>query len=267
MSGPAELLRFAVEHSGSPSFACQEHGYGCEAYHTTSPLLHHIGFFQSYERYPLTIRSAVAAMPGATVAVAGVESELSAEALLRALPPEPHRVTFFDRCETPLRRTAARAAQLAGHDVATVSGDFLQHELGGRFDVVFADSFIKQFRSADKPRALARLASAARTSGSLIVMREYIGELGSLLRGFWTALPDVLERSGVPADRRLRAALEDLRGYMSGEPATYRDDAALRAALTGAGLRVRSYERSAGKPYAIVVASPSRDLRAQGRAS
>src|ERR1700691_6195132 len=197
MTELADLLRFAVDHhhAGSPTFACDEHGHGCDAYHATSPLLHHIGFFQSYERYPCTIRCVVAAMPGSTVAVAGVESELSAEALLRALPRDERRsVTFFDRCETPLRRVAvASDAAFIRHDILTVPADILGAQFDAGFDVVLADSFVKQFGPVEKPRALERLAGIARSSGSLLVMREYIGELSRLLCDFWACLPGVLE--------------------------------------------------------------------------
>ena len=260
MTALADLLRFAVDHADSPTFACHEHRHGCEDYHATSPLLHRIGFFQSYERYPRTIRRAVATMPGSTVAVAGVESELSAEALLRALPTDEGRsVTFFDRCETPLRRVAlASDPAFIRQDVFTVSADVLGVQFDARFDVVLADSFVKQFRPAEKPRALERLAGMARSSGSLLVMREYIGELARLLCGFWASLPSVLERCGVRADHRLETALARVRGYMGSGPATYRDDEAFQAALAGAGLRVLSYEHRASRPYAIVVASPRR---------
>jgi hypothetical protein len=270
MTELADLLRFAVEHHADPStFACHEHRHGCDAYHATSPLLHHIGFFQSYERYPRTIRSAVAAMPGATVAVAGVESELSAEALLRALPTdERRRVTFFDRCQTPLRRIAlASDAAFAQHDVFTVSADILGAQFDASFDVVLADSFVKQFGAAEKPRALERLAGMARSSGSLLVMREYIGELGRLLCDFWACLPGVLERCGLHTDHRLETALAHVRAYMNSVPATYGDDAAFQAALACAGLRVLSYEHRASSPYAVVVASPRRPRRAARSAS
>jgi hypothetical protein len=264
MTELADLVRFAVEHhADSPTFACQEHCHGCDSYHAMSPLLHRIGFFQSYERYPRTIRRAVAAIPGATVAVAGVESEFSAEALLCALPTdERHSVTFFDRCETPLRRVAlASDAEFVRHDVFTVAADILSSRLDASFDVVVADSFVKQFGHAEKPRALERLAGMARSSASVLVMREYIGELGRLLCDFWASLPDALERCGVRTDHRLEAALAHVRGYMDSAPAIYGDDQAFQVALSGAGLRVLSYERRANRPYAIVVASPSRPRR------
>jgi hypothetical protein len=264
MTELADLLRFAVDHhADSPTFACHEHRHGCDAYHATSPLLHHVGFFQSYERYPLTIRRAVAAMPGATVAVAGVESELSAEALLRALPADERRsVTFFDRCETPLRRVAAaNDSEFVRHDVFTVSADILGAQVEAGFDIVLADSFVKQFGPAEKPHVLERLAGMARSSASLLIMREYIGELGRLLCDFWAGLPGVLERCGIRTDSRLDAALAHVRGYMDGAPATYGDDRALQLALAGAGLRVLSYEHRSSRPYAIVVASPRRPRR------
>jgi len=264
MTELADLLRFAVDrHADSSTFACHEHRHGCDSYHATSPLLHHIGFFQSYERYPRTVRRAVAAMPGSAVAVVGVESELSAEALLRALPTDERRsVTFFDRCETPLRRIAmASDAELARHDILTVPADILGAQLDASFDVVFADSFVKQFGPAQKPRVLERLAGLARSSASLLVMREYIGELGRLLCDFWAGLPGLLERCGVRADHRLETALAHVREYMGSAPATYRDDETFQVALACAGLRVLSYEHIASRPYAIVVASPDRPRR------
>jgi hypothetical protein len=264
MTELADLLRFAVDpHADSPTFACDEHRHGCDAYHATSPLLHHIGFFQSYEHYPRTIRRAVAAVPGSAVAVAGVESEFSAQALLRALPTDGRgSVTFFDRCETPLRRVeVASDAEFIRHDVFTVSADILGTHVDAGFDVVLADSFVKQLKAAEKPRALERLGGMARSSASLLILREYIGELGRLLCDFWAGLPDALECCGVRADHRLETALAHVRGYMDGVPATYSDDLAFQGELAGAGLRVLSYERPASRPYALVVASPRRPRR------
>jgi hypothetical protein len=200
MTNPHDLLLFAIDHARCESYACDAHEYGCGAYHAMSPLLHGIGFFKSYELYPQTIRDAVAAGPGPVVAVAGVESELSAHALLRALPSEKrHAVTFFDRCETPLRRIAA-SAHPVGNDVAIVAADVLTGGLGERFDVVVADSFVKQFSHDDKPRALEQLRAATRSSSARVVLREYVGELGSLLHGFWSGLPAALDRSGLRID-------------------------------------------------------------------
>jgi hypothetical protein len=92
-------------------------------------------------------------------------------------------------------------------------------------------------------------------------MREYIGELGRLLCGFWADLPDVLERYGVRSDYRLETTLAHVRAYMENVPVTYGDDGAFQAALAGAGLRVLSYEHRANRPYAVVVASPRRPHR------
>jgi hypothetical protein len=145
--------------------------------------------------------------------------------------------------------------------VLTVSADILDAQFDAGFDVVLADSFVKQFASAEKPRVLERLTGMARSSASLLIMREYIGELGRLLGDLWAGLPGVLARCGVRTDSRLDAALAHMRGYMNGTPSTYGDDQAFHEALADAGLRVLSYEHRTNTPYAIVVASPRRPHR------
>ena len=234
---------------------------GCGLYHSLAPALHELGFFLSYERYSGLLRSLRQGMPSRPrVLVAGAESEWSVRALLEAIGARDERdaeVVVFDRCGTPLRRIQAMYAEpwvrTSPVDIHTSLRDL------GEFDLLVADSFVKQFPPDRKREVLSRLAERLRPGGAL-VLREYLGTLPVLLDDFWGQLPARIAESP-REDLRARlatlggtAALDALRSYMNSVGSTWPDETALRADLAAAGLGVRRFHAQPGRPWVVVEA-------------
>lgn len=259
--------QWLASYRDSAAFQCGAYGYGCEPYHVMAPLLHRLGLFRSYEYYATTLQGPVEQMirDGKTpsIFVAGVASEESARALLSAIGPTPcpPRVHFVDRCPTPLLRIEAALQPDEVARITTEVTDVLDPSWPGverRYDIVVADSFLRQFPRAIKPDVLRRLAAAAEPGHGRLVFREYFGNTGALLTELWARLQSMPAVRGWMAgvDRLAAAAFErmlpHIKSYMSQVGGSYESCDDFVSDLAPAGLRVSELIAPAGKDYGIV---------------
>lgn len=189
------------DYQNSIFFYCEDREEGCGIFHLLTPILHDIGILQSYGSYSEEIQKIVSKvvfdLEKVNILVVGIDSESSARALNSALSVFEGRyiITFIDRCPTPLMRiqealdvNERKYISIQEIDIFSVEAK----QLYSRFDIIFSDSFVKQFSKPQKVRALKFLKKAAKNSNSLIVIREYIGNLKELLNRLWQRLDPIL---------------------------------------------------------------------------
>ncbi len=161
----------------------------------------------------------------------------------------------LDRCATPLNRITA-SIELSDPPAEVILDDILTYVPEHPFDIIFADSFLKQFPCERKAEVIDRLKTILAPKG-VVVFREYLGALSQLLSHFWEQLDERLsavgwfERAPIAAQRILRQKLPDLANFMKGIGSTYPSEEALLADIVAVGLRVESVDRVAGRPYII----------------
>lgn len=243
--------------------ACRD---GCHTYHLLAPVLHSLGYFLSYERYPEQLRAACAraTRQGGTLdaLVVGTESEESLAALLTATRGIPIRFDVVDRCATPLNRVRS-AMESVDPPIRTIQADVARAETLGAYDLVVADSFLKQFSPARQGNVVAWLRHNVATRG-VLVLREYVGAHQDLLASFATQLDVCLTRAGwherAPpvAQQTLANELPKLSSFMLNSGATISNEETLLAMLKNVDLHLLDVLRPPGKPYVVVTCTRSR---------
>ncbi|MFO7561774.1 MAG: hypothetical protein R6X02_03970 [Enhygromyxa sp.] len=225
-------------------------------------MLHSVGMFLSYERYPEALRRAaeLAASAGPLRAlVAGVESEESARAFIEALTPARlASVDFVDWCETPLRRIRS-AVEASDPRVNCVHTNVLTDDWVDRpYAMIVGDSFIKQFSFELKPRVIERLARGL-GPGGVLVLREYFGELDGLLDQFWSTLQRCLRACGwaelapQAAQQVLETRIPELSAFMNQRGSTYREESDFLAVLDTLDLVVLECDKPRDAAYSVFV--------------
>ncbi|MCC6694351.1 MAG: hypothetical protein IT365_01860 [Candidatus Hydrogenedentes bacterium] len=176
---------------------------GCAAYHVMAPLLHQLGGFVSFESYGPALRQVLNSRrtngSQSSIMVAGIASEESARSLLSVLESltVSNEVEFVDHCQTPLFRIRTMLEDTNYTTrIHTTVGDFLgDHAPTRRYDIVLADSLLRQFQPQEKVQVIQRLAQHLEPKTGMLLFREYVGRNELLLADLWQKLesyPSVL---------------------------------------------------------------------------
>ncbi|GJM35109.1 MAG: hypothetical protein DHS20C18_41100 [Saprospiraceae bacterium] len=250
-------------------FNCEIGECSCEIFHLLAPILHDIGLIRSYNSYDSEIRkitSGIILGPNETnILVAGIDSELSARALIQALGvfERKYSITFLDCCPTPLLRIKESLEEHEKEYIETKLIDIfspLANQLHSKFDIIFADSFIKQFSKAKKTEVLKILSNTAKTSNSLIIIREFLGDLDELLPRLWKQLDHLLNQKNFsfltsPSDlKKFYLLINRLDEYYKNTGEIYRNPEELKSDLRASGLQLVEEYFSEGRADRIIVA-------------
>lgn len=174
----------------SELFHCDNFLTGCANFHILTPILQYYKLSKNYDSYSVPIikivNQKVAKKKKVNILVAGVESELSAKALLYILElfQGQFTITFLDICNTPLKRIESSLSRKEWLFVSTLKCDFestAMVPLYGSFDIIFSDLFLKQFSKNKKVEILNRFSLLTRDKESAIIAREYIGDMNEII--------------------------------------------------------------------------------------
>jgi hypothetical protein len=242
------------QHSAN---GCQ---HGCRDYHLLAPVLHSLGHFLSFERYGPEIRAifdmvAKTASGAPRVLVVGAESDESLGALVATLVPRDCKIDVIDRCATPLSRIVA-ARETGDPEIRTIQSDIFAFASDVPYDMVIADSFLKQIAPEQRVAAVQRIAAALRPAG-IAVLREYIGAHTDLLADFWSKLQTRLrevrwhDQACSTAQLILQDRLPALQAYMVSSGGAYETVVAMTGDLRAGGLMLILEEAARDLPYII----------------
>jgi len=172
-------------------YSCRNGENNCGIYHVMSPILHDIGIFSSYGSYDTLILKITSdifySLSCPNILVVGVDSESSARSLINALRVfrGKYFITFLDCCKTPLNRIKDCIENPEEEHIFVKHlniFDKMASPLFGKFDIVFADSFVKQFVSKEKNLALKVMAKFLKSEGSILIVREYIDTSNRIIK-------------------------------------------------------------------------------------
>ncbi|HUG12036.1 MAG TPA: hypothetical protein VMM36_13530, partial [Opitutaceae bacterium] len=133
------------------------------------------------------------------------------------------------------------------------------HDMYGEFDLVIADSFVKQFPTSKKIDVLRRLRRCGAPAAAFL-FREYPGALSSLLHSFWRRLPEEMIRElladhGAMTWDQFANMLQALQEYMSRVGATFESVEDLEQSFLDAGLTIRESWSPLSADYIIALAT------------
>lgn len=260
-------LQWLRHHTRSSLFNCLP-AANCGVYHVMSPILHDIGLIASYSAYIPIIHRVVAncllKLDGINILVAGVDSEASAKELLHALEIFGRRcsVTFADCCRTPLARIE-KAFDGVDAYIRTAWVDLVDstwHE-GAQFDLVLADSFLKQFGCERRVSVLNQIARFVRKGSGQLILREHYGSPTNLLNHLWDRLDRMLTcgysidlAHSVAQQPEFRTMVDELDRYYRNTGSFYPDCSALRSDVDSSSWHVMNEYPNAGASQEIIVA-------------
>jgi hypothetical protein len=260
-------LRWLLRHRRSSLFNCLP-AAKCDVYHVMSPILHDIGLIASYSTYIPIIHKVVAncllKSDRLNILVAGVDSEASAKELLHALEifGPMCSVTFADCCRTPLARIE-KALDGNGSHIRTAWVDLVEstEDEGEQFDLVLADSFLKQFGCERRVSVLNQIARFARKGSGQLILREHYGSPTDLLAHLWDRLDRMLT-CGYPNDfahsvvqqPEFRTMIDELDRYYRDTGSFYSDRSALRFDVDLSKWQVMNEYLNVGASQEIIVA-------------
>ena len=262
-------LRWLLHHSRSSLFNCLP-AAKCGVYHVMSPILHDIGLIASYSTYIPIIHKVVAncllTSDGLNILVAGVDSEASAKELLHALKifGPMCAVTFADCCRTPLARIE-KAFDGNGTHIRTNWVDLVDSTAceGEQFDLVFADSFLKQFGCERRVSILNQITRFVRKGSGQLILREHYGSPTNLLGHLWDRL-DLMLAYGYPIDfhsvvqqPEFRTMIDELDRYYWDTGSFYPDRSALRSDVDLSKWQVINEYLNVGASQDVIVAMNS----------
>jgi hypothetical protein len=262
-----EHLRWLLRHTRSSLFNCLPPAK-CGVYHVMSPILHDIDLIASYSAYVPIIHRVVAdcllKSDGINILVAGVDSEASAKELLHALKifGRMCSVTFADCCRTPLARIE-RAFEGIDPYIRTAWVDLVDStwDEGAQFDLVLADSFLKQFDCERRVNVLNQIARFVRKDSGQLVLREHCGSATNLLSYLWGRLDRMLTSGcsigfahSVAQQPEFRTMIDELDCYYRSTGSFYPDRGALRSDVDSSRWHVMNEYQNAGASQEIIVA-------------
>jgi hypothetical protein len=232
------------------------------------PVLQWLGVFRSYQTYESVIQQVVADLlltrSSVKLLVAGVQSEYSALAVLRsvAIFGDLVKVVFADRCPTPLRRIDEYVKphyyfEVIEIDIMSLADNRLSHA----YDLVLADSFIRQFAKSEKVQVLQRLARATRDRTSRLILHEYTGPSDILLSRLWANISVIAKPHDTQESAKSLMSIPEFNHMLSELDLFYRDNGAmymspdeLRKDLSAAGMGIVSEFVKPGSPDQLVIA-------------
>jgi hypothetical protein len=231
-----------------------------------SPILHDIGLIASYGSYILIIHRVVAdcllKLDQINILVAGVDSESSAKELLHALEifGPMCSVTFADHCRTPLARIE-KALDGSDADIRTKCVDLLESTWGAQFDLVLADSFLKQFGSERRVSVLNQIARFVKKGSGRLLLREYCGSSANHLVHLWDRLDQMLTLGdatdlahSLAQQPEFRTMVDELDRHYRNTGSFYPDRGALRSDVNSSSWQVINQYSNVGASHEIIVA-------------
>jgi hypothetical protein len=258
-------LQWLLYHTHSSLFNCSS-AAKCSVYHVMSPILHDIGLIASYSTYIPIIHRVVAGCllksDRINILVAGVDSEASAREFLHALKIFGPRcsVTFADCCRTPLARIE-KALDGSDVDIRTACVDLVDSTYGqqAQFDLVLADSFLKQFGCGRRVSVLNQITRLVRNGSGQLILREHYGSSTTHLARLWNRLDQILTYDysidhSIVQQPEFRTMVDELDRYYRNTGPFYVDRRALRSDIDSSTWHVINEYANVGASQDIIVA-------------
>ena len=245
--------KWLLQYPQSELFGCDSGNAGCEYYHVLSPILHHLGLLNSYSAYRRVILKVLSEtylkINQPNILVVGIESEESANSLIQSLDffKEKYQLTFIDCCPTPLNRINACLESFENNYIKTRLIDIFTpsaNQLFSKFDVVFADSFLKQFSSSKKTAALGIIAKFTKNEDSRIIIREHVGDINQLLPSLWAKMEGLLKgkdwyvSGDSPESKQIQRLIEKIDHHYKKVGEIYKNPGDLKTDIIKSGLEL-----------------------------
>lgn len=252
----------------SDLFRCRPGKNSCGVYHVLSPVLYDIGLLSSYHSYSSALSKITAGLfsvnPEPEILVMGTDGENSASELTRFFKKDgsQYKLTFIDRCMTPLLRIDACLEQAEQNIIRTELIDICTpaaSTLSGKYDMVLADSFLNQFPEPERIRVLNKAAGFLKGKDSFVILREFFGDMDKLLPLFWNKMNTLLEdtkfTSGFTdsAIKKIAELAEELDGYYRRSGGLYSDPEKFISATEDSLLKITGEYTRSGNPGRIYV--------------
>ena len=243
---------------------------GCRAYHVLSPILYHIGLFESYKMYYNVILRESSALFFAdyspSILVVGIENEISAKFIIDILDTfeKPYKITFIDICETPLNRINSILSMNEKGYVKTELLNLFSTSLTNRLtqqDIIFADSLLKQFPKQVKVKAIRQMKNLLRLPTSTIFFREYVGNQNELIDRLWCKLNALTQNINKEllndslAIEYFQKYLVELKNYYLKSGRMYNKLTEFKNDVISSGLIIKEIYENIGNPDFIITAT------------